>query len=88
MNDTSPEIEKRYRAMLLARPGEERLKMGCSMHTCAQQFVRASVQAQTPQISPVTLRLALFLRFYGNDFDAATRKRILLAMEKSSKKEP
>jgi hypothetical protein len=88
MNDTLPEIEKRFRAMLLARSGEERLKMGCSMHTCAQQIVRASVQAKTPQISPATLRLALFLRFYGNDFDAATRERILLAMKKSSKKEP
>jgi hypothetical protein len=88
MNDTSPEIEKRFRAMLLARTGEERLKMGCSMHTCAQQIVRASVQAHTPHISQATLRLALFLRFYGNDFDAATRERILLAMGKPPKKEP
>jgi hypothetical protein len=84
MSDTSPEMERRYRAMLLARSGEERLKMGCSMHTCAQQIVRASVQAHTPQVSPATLRRVLFLRFYGRDFDRATREQILLALGKST----
>ena len=46
MKDTRPEIEQKYRAMLLARSGEERLKIGCSMHATAQALVRASVLAQ------------------------------------------
>ena len=35
-----------------------------------------------PAASPAALRKALFLRFYGQDFDAATRKRILQALAK------
>ena len=80
MTDTPPEVERRYRAMLLRRSGEERLTMGCSMHAMAQALVRASVLARAPQVSPAELRRALFLRFYGTDFDPATRDRILRAL--------
>ena len=31
MNDTSPDMEPRYRAMIMERSGEEWLKMSCSM---------------------------------------------------------
>ena len=81
MNDTSPEVERRYRALLLERSGEERLKMGCSMHAMAQTLVRASVLEQEPQASPASIRRALFLRFYGADFDRPTRETILRALD-------
>ena len=77
MTDTPPEVMQRYRAMVLARSPEERLKMGCSMSATARALVRASVLAQEPQASPAALRRALFLRFYGHEFDAAQRERIL-----------
>ena len=81
MNDTTPEIERKYREMLLQRSGEDRLKVGCSMHATAQTLVRASVLEKDPLASPAALRRALFLRFYGHEFDAETRERILLALE-------
>lgn len=81
MSDTSPEVERKFREMLLQRSGEERLKMGCSMHATAQALVRASVLEKNPLASPAALRRALFLRFYGRDFDAETREKILLALE-------
>jgi len=81
MNDTPPEIERKYLEMLMERSGEERLKMGCSMHATAQALVRASVLEKDPLASPATLRRALFLRFYGHEFDADTRQKILLALE-------
>lgn len=31
MDDTPPEVEERYRAVLMQRTGEERLIMGCAM---------------------------------------------------------
>ena len=77
MKDTSPEIEERYRAMLIARSGEERLKMGESMYATARALVTASILERNPSASPAALRRALFLRFYGHEFDAATRQRIL-----------
>ena len=81
MNDTSPEIEQKYQEMLLQRSGEERLKMGCSMHATAQALVRASVLQKDPLASPAAIRRELFLRFYGHEFDPETREKILLALE-------
>lgn len=81
MNDTSPQLEQKYHEMLLQRSGEERLKMGCSMHATAQALVRASVLQKDPLASPATLRQALFLRFYGHEFDPETREKILLALK-------
>ena len=81
MKDTSDALENKYRDMLLVRSGEERLKMGCSMHATAQALVRASILQTDPTASPAALRKALFLRFYGQEFDPATRKKILRALE-------
>ncbi len=67
--------------MLLQRSGEERLKMGCSMHAAARALVRASVLEREPRASPAAVRRALFLRFYGHEFDAVARERILAALE-------
>ena len=70
MTDTPPEIMQKYRAMLLWRSPEERLKMGCSMGATARVLVRASVLAQDPHASPAAVRRALFLRFYSHEFSA------------------
>ncbi len=83
MRDTSSEMEQRYRAMLLQRSGVERLKMGCSMHATAQALVRASILEKEPHASSGALRRALFLRFYGQDFDPQSRERILRALDQS-----
>lgn len=84
MKDTRPEIEQTYRAMLLARSGEERLKIGCSMHATAQALVRASVLARDPLALPSALRRAFFLRFYGHEFGAADRERIVAWLGRES----
>jgi hypothetical protein len=68
---------QRYRALLLARSPEERLKMGCSMGATARALVRASVLARDPQASPAAVRRALFLRFYGDEYEPAERERIM-----------
>ena len=82
MNDTPAAFEDRFRKMLLKRSGEERLKMGCSMHATARALVKASVSEK----DPVAVNRALFLRFYGNDFEPKQRKRILLALRKAAER--
>lgn len=77
MTDTPPEVIQRYRAMLLARSPEDRLKMGCSMSATARALVRASALAQDPHASPAVLRRTLFLRFYGHEFETAEREKVL-----------
>ncbi len=81
MKDASDALESKYREMLLDRSGEDRLKLGCSLHATAQALVRASILQANPAASPAAIRKGLFLRFYGQEFDAATRKRILRALE-------
>jgi hypothetical protein len=67
-------MESKYRDMFLKRSGEERLKMGCSMHTTAQALVRASALETDPSASPSALKKILFLRFYGQDSIRNARK--------------
>lgn len=88
MTDTPPDVLQRYRAMLLARSPEERLKMGCSMGATARALVRASVLALDPHASPAAVRRALFLRFYGHEFDAAERERIMASLERNETARP
>jgi len=82
MKDTPPKIEVKFRKMLLDRSGVERLKMGCSMHATAKALVRASLLQEHASLSPAALRKSLFLRFYEQDFTAARRRKILLALKK------
>ena len=84
MKDTPPEMDARYRAMLMQRSGEERLKMGCAMRDTARALVDASIREQDPQATPETVRKALFLRFYGHEFDAECRAKILTAIESAT----
>jgi hypothetical protein len=80
MKDTSADVAARYRHMLLARPGEDRLLMGFSMYSTARALVVASILAREPGASPERIRQAIFLRFYGRDFDEATRDRIAVRL--------
>ena len=82
MKDTSTEVEQRFRSMMLAQSGEDRLKMGCSMYEMAQAFVVASLEEKTPHPTREEVRRSLFLRLYGGDFD---KKTPTLSLEGSEK---
>jgi len=77
VSDTSPEMEKAYRAMLMARSGAARMKMGDSMYATARALVIASVLDREASTSPAALRQAVFMRFYAHEFHAVTREGIL-----------
>jgi hypothetical protein len=84
MKDTSPEMDARYQDMLMQRSGEERLMMGCAMRETARALVEASIREQDPQATLETIRKGLFLRFYGHEFDADSRTKILAAIESTT----
>jgi hypothetical protein len=71
--------------MLLARSGEERLKMGCSMHATAQALARASISNQHPGARPAELKRLFFLHFYGPDFEPEERNRIASALSEKGR---
>ena len=84
MKDTPPEMDARYQDMLMQRSGEERLMMGCAMRETSRTLVEASIREQDPQATPETVRKGLFLRFYGHEFDADSRRKILAAIESAT----
>lgn len=81
MNDTSPEMEKRYHALLMQRSGEERLKMGCSMFDAAKEIVKSSILNESPGLTASELKEKIFLRFYGLDFSEAQKQRIIAGLK-------
>jgi hypothetical protein len=82
VTDTAPALEQRYAAMLMARPGAERLKMACAAFDTARKLARASIVAAGPHASPAEIRRALFTRVYGDDFDPVAMARILAVIER------
>ena len=77
MTDTPPYIEQKVREMFLQKTGEERLKMGCSMHDLSKQLVINSLQNQGLNLSAGRLRCEIFLKFYGSEFNPEQRGKIM-----------
>ncbi|MDA8146967.1 MAG: hypothetical protein M0Z27_13030 [Thermaerobacter sp.] len=76
-SDTSPEVAARYRQLLMAKSGQERMLLGAAMYAQARKIVEASVRGYDPDASDREVRRQVFLRFYGRDFDAPTLQTIL-----------
>ena len=81
MNDTSEEMEKRYRVLLMERSGPERLEMGCSMFDAAKQIVKSSILNESPGLTGNDLKEKIFLRFYGLDFSQAQKQKIIVGLK-------
>jgi hypothetical protein len=73
VNDTPDHVAVRYRELLMHRSSAERVAMACDMFDAARTLMRAGLSAEP---DPRPLRVRLFLRTYGQDFDAKTRDRI------------
>lgn len=61
MTDTPPALDRRYRAMLLAKPGAERVAMASSMFDTARRLVLASLPTN---LTPTETRAHLLARTY------------------------
>jgi len=81
MNDTSSEITRKMSEMIQAKPPEERLKMGCSMHATSKYLIRRAILEKNPGISPNRLKQEIFLRFYGDEINPIQRDKILKHFE-------
>lgn len=62
MNDTSIEVRRKVREMMMQRTGEERFIMGALMFDAARAMVVASLPENLP---PGEFKRRLFERFYG-----------------------
>jgi len=80
-SDTTPDIRKRYRDMIMALSPEQRLIMATRMFDTARALVVAGLENETNPdgLSP---RTRMFLRFYSHDFDPRERSRIVAALDR------
>ncbi|MCS6989847.1 MAG: hypothetical protein NZM06_10065 [Chloroherpetonaceae bacterium] len=83
-SDTSPEIQRRYREMILARSPEERFRMGLDACALARKFALASLP---PDLDETEKRVQLFLRYYKNDFSPEQREKIIAALRECGKRQ-
>lgn len=77
MNDTPPDVARAVRVMYQSRTPDERVRMACGMFDTAKALATAGIRLNTPGISDVDLRIALFERFYSRDVDARARAAII-----------
>ena len=64
-SDTSPEVERRYRELLLSRSGVERMRLGADMFQAARELALAGLRADG--VPEQELLPRLFLRFHGHE---------------------
>lgn len=88
MNDTDAKMNAKMMEMIQKKTSQERLAMGCSMFDFAKRLVVSSLLKDNPNLSPAMLRKELFLRFYGNDFDAKQRQKIIEYLTRPGWKRP
>jgi hypothetical protein len=75
MKDTPQAVKDLYRTLLMDRPGVERLKMGCAMFDASRVLARANLKAHLH--TDTDIRVRLFVRTYGRDFDPHTIAQIV-----------
>ena len=71
------------RELLMQRSGSERLRMTCDMFDCARALVVAGIRATDPDINASELRVKIFERLYGDDFDPDARARIIVRLREA-----
>ncbi len=75
--DTSPEVQARFEALLLARSPEERLRMAARMFDTARELLLAGIRQRFSHLTPAQERGLLFLYTYRDDFSPATLQSIM-----------
>jgi len=78
MTDTSEKINEIFEKMFADKTPEEKAKMGFSMFESAKKIVLSTIKDKK------RWQPEFFTRFYGNDFDENTLKKIVKALKKAS----
>ncbi len=77
MNDTAPDMKKKFAAMIAARSPEERLQMASHMFETGRALLRVGLQKQYHTLDEAQLSTKIFLRLYKNDFSRVEINRIV-----------
>lgn len=84
--DTSPEAYKKQMEIIMAMTPQARFMQGIEMINTVHTLVENSIKAQQPNISPTELKVAVFLRYYKNDYTPEQLEPILAYLRKPLEK--
>lgn len=68
MNDTTPEMWKKQHEIMLAMPVRQRFMEGADMIDFTRILVENGIRKQNPGISDLDMKMAVFKKYYKNDF--------------------
>ena len=79
MTDTPAFIYKKQFDIIFSKTPQERFLMGFDMIESVKRMVENSIRRETPSISDFDLRIAVFRRYYQNDFSPIQLEKIVAA---------
>ncbi len=77
MRKNWPEMDEKMREAIMQKTPSERIEMGFAMFAEFKQSIIRAILEENPQISEKGLRQQLFLRLYGDEFNAEECEKIL-----------
>lgn len=78
--DTPDHIGKLQNEIFLKNSLSRRFELGFQMIESVKKIVENSIRLKNPQISDIDLKVAVFERFYKNDFSEEKKEDIIKAM--------
>jgi hypothetical protein len=70
MTDTPDFVYQKQFDIIFSKTPKERFQMGFDMIESVKSIVENSIRKETPAISDIDLRIAVFKRYYQNDFSS------------------
>ena len=77
MNDTPLDVDRRMTELAMGGTADERVRAACAMFDFARTVMVAGLRSEHPGINSADLRVKIFERTYGADFNSAERARII-----------
>ena len=82
MNDTSLKMRKKQLEIIHAKTSSERAMMGIDMIDSVKKIVTNSIKNRHPEYSELELKVAVFKRYYRNDFTPDQMEKIIQGMHR------
>lgn len=79
MTDTPDFVYQKQFDIIFSKTPRERFLMGFEMMDSVHQIVENSIRKHNPTISEIDIRVAVFKRYYQNDFSSQELEKIAKA---------
>lgn len=74
MKDTDKDAEKKFFELIMAKTGEERIKMSLEMFELAKKSVIASILHDQSDVSEAEMKILILKRIYGDALSSRTEQ--------------